>query len=141
MGLGLLCGLGTVNFSRVGSLVARPTLNLEDQELHFIWLLPFDLSGMVSLPGAYAPASIALQVIEVRSPPLHNEAVVLKEEFYDYSVLFWKIQRTASAVPSCSLFFVVKYVYCSIDTFLSLCERAVQTEGSRKKKKQVTLFC
>jgi hypothetical protein len=105
MGLGLLCGFGTENFSRVKSLAACPTPNLEDQGLHFIWPLPFvlfDLSGMVSVPGAYDPASTVLQVIGVRRPPLQNKAVVLKEEFYDYSVLFWKIQRNTSAVPSCS---------------------------------------
>jgi hypothetical protein len=33
----------TVNFSGVGSLAPRQTLNLEDQGLHFVWPLPFDL--------------------------------------------------------------------------------------------------
>jgi hypothetical protein len=41
VGLGLLCGFVTVNFSGVGSLALCPTHNLEDQGLHFLWPLPF----------------------------------------------------------------------------------------------------
>jgi hypothetical protein len=46
LGLGLLRGFVTVDFSGVGLLAPRPTPNLEDQGLHFVWSLPFDLSGM-----------------------------------------------------------------------------------------------
>jgi hypothetical protein len=34
----------------------------------------------MALPGAYAPASIALRVIVVRRPTLHDKAVVLEEK-------------------------------------------------------------
>jgi hypothetical protein len=48
--LGLLDGFVTVNFSGVGSVDPRSTPNLEDQGLHFVCALPFDLSVMVALP-------------------------------------------------------------------------------------------
>jgi hypothetical protein len=35
----------------------------------------------VALPGAYAPASIALRAIGERIPPFHDEEVVLEEDF------------------------------------------------------------
>jgi hypothetical protein len=35
----------------------------------------------VILPGAHAPASVALRVIVERKPPLYDMAVVLEEEF------------------------------------------------------------
>jgi hypothetical protein len=35
--------------------------------------------GMVALPGAYAPASIALQLNGANETPLHEKAVVLEE--------------------------------------------------------------
>jgi hypothetical protein len=38
----------------------------------------------MALPGAYAPASIALRVTGARKPPLHDKAVVLKEEISNY---------------------------------------------------------
>jgi hypothetical protein len=49
----------------------------------------------MALPGAFAPASIALRVIEARVPPLHDKAVVLEEEF---EILSWYfIAGTGSA--------------------------------------------
>jgi hypothetical protein len=45
--------------------------------MHFVWLLPFDLSGIGD-----PPASIALRVIGTRKPPLHDKAVVLEETVY-----------------------------------------------------------
>jgi hypothetical protein len=48
----------------------------------------------VALPGAYAPASIALRVIGARKPPLHDKAVVLEEQLTDYLVNF-PIQKIA----------------------------------------------
>jgi hypothetical protein len=39
-------GFVTVNSSGMGSLSPRPTPNMEDQRLHFVFSLPFDLSGM-----------------------------------------------------------------------------------------------
>jgi hypothetical protein len=42
----LLLGFVTIYFSGMASLAPRPTPNLEDQELHFVRLLPFDLCGM-----------------------------------------------------------------------------------------------
>jgi hypothetical protein len=64
MGLGLFHGFVTVDFSGVGSLAPRPTPNLEDQGLHFVWPIPFDLSGMGGPTRSYAPASIALRVMK-----------------------------------------------------------------------------
>jgi hypothetical protein len=46
VGPDLLNDFVTVNFSGVGSEVPRPTTNPEDQGLHFVWPLPFDLSRM-----------------------------------------------------------------------------------------------
>jgi hypothetical protein len=46
VGLGLLRGFVTVIFFGVGSLSPRQTPNVEDQGLHFICPLPFDLSDM-----------------------------------------------------------------------------------------------
>jgi hypothetical protein len=63
----------TVNFSGVGSLSARPTLNLEDLGLYFVW-------HKWVLPEAYAPASTTLQVTEASRPPLLDKVVVVLEE-------------------------------------------------------------
>lgn len=52
VGLGLLDAFVIVNVSEVGSVDPRSTPNLEDQGLHFVCLLPFDLSDMVALPRA-----------------------------------------------------------------------------------------
>jgi hypothetical protein len=82
VGLGLLHGFVTVNFSGMWSLAPRPTLNLEDQELHFVWPLPFHLSGMGGPTRSYASASIALRVSGARKPPLHDKAVVVEEEYW-----------------------------------------------------------
>jgi hypothetical protein len=38
-------GFVTVIISGVMSLAPHPTRNLEDQALHFVWHLPFELSG------------------------------------------------------------------------------------------------
>jgi hypothetical protein len=46
LGLGLHQCFITVNFSGVGLLAPYRTPNLEDQGLHFVWPLVFDLSGM-----------------------------------------------------------------------------------------------
>lgn len=45
---GLLHGFVTVEFSGMASLAPRRTPSLEDQELHTVWPLPFDLSGIGS---------------------------------------------------------------------------------------------
>jgi hypothetical protein len=70
-------GFVTVDFVRGG--VVSPTPNLEDQGLHFVWPLPYDMSGLDGPTGAYAPASIALRATGVRRPPLHDKALVLEE--------------------------------------------------------------
>ena len=58
------------HFFTVWVISPKPTPNLEDQECLFIWLLPFDLSGMGGPVGSFeTPASIALGVIEARKPP------------------------------------------------------------------------
>jgi hypothetical protein len=56
----------------------RPTVILKDQGLHFVGPLPFDLSGMVAVPGAYAPASINLRFTVTREP-LYCKVIIAKE--------------------------------------------------------------
>jgi hypothetical protein len=63
----------------MGSVTSLRNLNIEDQELRFIWPLPFTCQTFTALPVPYAPASLALKVIWALSPPLHDKAVVLKE--------------------------------------------------------------
>jgi hypothetical protein len=46
VGLYLLHGFVTEDFSRVGLLAPHPTRNLEDQGLHFVWPLSVYLSDM-----------------------------------------------------------------------------------------------
>jgi hypothetical protein len=42
----------------------------------------------VALPGAYAPASIALRVIVAYKPLLHDKAIVLEEDIYIYIYIY-----------------------------------------------------
>jgi hypothetical protein len=81
--LGLLNSFVTVNISRVEVVPPHPTPNLENQRLHFIWPLPFDLSGIGDPTGAYAPSNIALWVIGA-CKPFHNKVVVLEEDYGKY---------------------------------------------------------
>jgi hypothetical protein len=75
--LSLLHSFVTVNISGVGSLTPRPVPNLVDQELHFIWPLPSDLSGMGGPTSSlYAQARVALWATAVCKSPLHNGVVV-----------------------------------------------------------------
>lgn len=84
--LGLIRGFVTVNSSGVGLLVPPPKPNLEDQGLPFFWPLPFDLSSIGGLPGAYAPTSIALRATGARKH-LHDKAVVLEEAVFICKVI------------------------------------------------------
>jgi hypothetical protein len=86
MGLGLLHGFVTVNFSEVGSLAQRPIPNLEDQKDTSSGPYPLTSLAEVALPGAYAPASIALRVIGAGKPSLHDKAVVLEEDIKLYNI-------------------------------------------------------
>jgi hypothetical protein len=43
----------------------------------------------VALPGAYAPASIALRIIGAHEPPLHDKAVVLEDCYYCYGIFLY----------------------------------------------------
>jgi hypothetical protein len=61
---------------------------LEDQDLDLFWLLIFDMSDMVALLGAYAPASINVRVTGVRKPPQHDNAVVHVEDIKGKKI-FW----------------------------------------------------
>jgi hypothetical protein len=79
VGLVLLYGFVTVNFSGMESLGLNQTPNLEDQELHFAWPLPFDPSGM-GLPYR----EIALPPAVVSKFPVQDKAVVLEKKWYDY---------------------------------------------------------
>jgi hypothetical protein len=51
----------------------------EDQELHFVLLYPLTYLARLALPGAYAPASITLQITGKCKPHLHDMAVVHEE--------------------------------------------------------------
>jgi hypothetical protein len=101
-----------------GVLAPCPTPNLEDQGLHFVWPLPFDL---LALPGAYAPASISLRVIGVRMPPLQDKAVYywppwipgklyLKLQFENVSI-WWIFNKTQwKKSYSCNVRFLMQLV-------------------------------
>jgi hypothetical protein len=59
----LLHGFVTVNFFAVGLLAPQPNHYPEDQRLCLSGPYPLTCVSWVALPGAYAPASIAHQVI------------------------------------------------------------------------------
>jgi hypothetical protein len=75
LSIALLHGFVIALFFWSEVVTPRSTLNLEDERLHFVWPLHFDLSG-VGLLGVYAPGSIDLRVIGARKP-LHGKALVL----------------------------------------------------------------
>jgi hypothetical protein len=54
-------------------LASRPTPNLEDQVSLFVWLLPFDLSGLGGPASSYATAGIALRVSGALKPHHHDK--------------------------------------------------------------------
>jgi hypothetical protein len=81
MGLYILPGFVTVNFSWKGSLIPSPTLNVEDHGLYFICPKTFDLP-LVVLPRTYTPTSIALKVIAA-----HDKTVVLEEALLHLVIL------------------------------------------------------
>jgi hypothetical protein len=60
----------TVHFFVVGSLASRPTPNLEARDYTSSDRYPLIFLACVALPGAHAPASIALRVLASRRPPL-----------------------------------------------------------------------
>jgi hypothetical protein len=68
VGLDLLHGFVIVNFSGVRSIALRPTPNLEDQGLYFVWPYPGMGGTTRSLrsPGNWSKV------------PLHDNAVVLE---------------------------------------------------------------
>jgi hypothetical protein len=78
VGLGILHGFITLNFSGLGTVAARPTPNLDDQRLHFIWPLHFDLSDM---GGCTRSLRSRLHSSPGHRPPLHVQAAVLEEVF------------------------------------------------------------
>jgi hypothetical protein len=56
----------------------------------YIFSSPYPLIPLarVALPEAYAPASIALLFTGMRTPPLHNTAIFLEENFTDQLRIF-----------------------------------------------------
>jgi hypothetical protein len=52
---------------------------MEEQGLHFVWPLPFNLSGMGGSTRSLRSRQHSFQVIGARKPPLHGKAVVLEE--------------------------------------------------------------
>jgi hypothetical protein len=61
------------SFYGVRLLASRPTHKLEDQGILFVWLLPFDLSGMGAPTSSYATAGIALRVSGALKPHHHDK--------------------------------------------------------------------
>jgi hypothetical protein len=80
VGLGLLHGFATVNFSGVGLLMTPPTPNFKDQGLHFVWPLLFDSCDMGGPTRILRSASTALRVTGALKPPLHCKAVILEQD-------------------------------------------------------------
>jgi hypothetical protein len=79
VGLGLLYDFETVNLSGVGLLAPLPTPNLEDQGLHFIWSLPFELCGVSGPTRSLLSRQHNFPCHWARKPPLHGKAIVLEE--------------------------------------------------------------
>jgi hypothetical protein len=65
--------LNNLSFYGGRLLASRPTPNLEDQGILFIWLLPLDLSGIVNPISSYAIAGIALRVSGALKPHHHDK--------------------------------------------------------------------
>jgi hypothetical protein len=61
-------------FFRGGSLAPRPTPNLEDQGLHFVWPLPFGLYGIGGATKSLHSRQHSF-LGHWRVPPLHDKAV------------------------------------------------------------------
>jgi hypothetical protein len=72
------------SFYGVKLLVSRPTPNLEDQGALFVWLLPFDLSGMGVPTSSYATAGISLRVSGVLKPHHHDKVEILSVGIFQY---------------------------------------------------------
>jgi hypothetical protein len=72
-----------------GHLHSFETVNFSGRTRDYTSSGPYPLTflALVTLPGAYAPASVALQVIAACKPLLHNKAVELKEGKYSYYVI------------------------------------------------------
>jgi hypothetical protein len=77
VGLGLLRSFVTVYFSGMGLLAQPPTWRTRDNSSSGPY--PLTCLAWVTLPGAYAPASIAAPVIGAHKPPLHDKVVILEE--------------------------------------------------------------
>jgi hypothetical protein len=65
----------TIHFSKVEVLAPWSTPNLEDQGLHFVWPLPFDLSGKILRSCQHSPPRHWGRKLH-----LHNKAVVREED-------------------------------------------------------------
>jgi hypothetical protein len=71
-----------LGFSGTRLLALCPTPNLEDQGVSlFIWLLPFDLSGLGDPTSRYTTAGIALRVTEACKLPHHVKVETLGEMY------------------------------------------------------------
>jgi hypothetical protein len=86
VGLGLVRGYVTVDFSGVGSLAPHPTPNLRTRDYTFSGPYPSTCLVWVA-PEPFVPASIPLRVTGARKPPLHDKAVVLEEDVSSYHLL------------------------------------------------------
>jgi hypothetical protein len=81
----------TVDF-RVGYLAPCPTPNLEDQGLHFIWPLHFELSGMGGPTMSLSSSQhSSLHFTGGWKQPLHTKAVFLREDINttQYFIRYW----------------------------------------------------
>jgi hypothetical protein len=50
-------------FYGVGASAPRPTPNLENQDINFVWVITFDLSVIGGPTSNYAATSVALRII------------------------------------------------------------------------------
>jgi hypothetical protein len=57
-------------------LASRPNLNLEDQSIPFVWLLPLDLSGISGPTSSNATAVIALGISGALKPHHHDKVEI-----------------------------------------------------------------
>jgi hypothetical protein len=72
-------GFVTVNFTRMVSLAPRPTSSLDNQGLHFVWPLPFDLSGMGGSTWSFRSRQHSSPGPGGKSP-FHDMEVVLEKD-------------------------------------------------------------
>jgi hypothetical protein len=80
VGLGLLHGFITANFSEMRSLPHAHLPTWMTRDYTSSGLYPLTYLVWVDTPRAYSLTTIALWVIVAHKPPIHNKAEILKED-------------------------------------------------------------